>query len=29
MKNLLFPTEVALLDKKFTNGLSSYTQANC
>lgn len=29
MKNLLFPTEVALLDKQFVNGLSSYTQANC
>lgn len=29
MSNLLFHTECALLDKKYENGLSSYTQSNC
>lgn len=29
MNNLVFPSEVALLEKKYANGLSSYTQSNC
>lgn len=27
--NILLPTEFALLDKKYANGLNSYTQTNC
>ena len=29
MKNLLFPTEIAILDKQYKNGLSLYTQEQC
>lgn len=29
MRNIIEKTNTALLDKTFTNGLSSYTQANC